>query len=177
MDADRAVFALALVFLAWWVVGLQLNRRRGNTVARLIGRAATRLGRGVTIRPLGGSAFRIDLEKPEGNLSALTVVCLLEPRDFPLAWAWMRLRGHRDRIVLKAAFRRPPGQALNLIGEEAARHFDLPGLTALTLQDAEPHLHLALNLGRGPEGEENTRVERAFVLVQRLAAQAGSPRP
>ena len=177
MGVDRAVFVLALVFLAWWVIGLQVNRHRGNTVARLIARAATRLGRGVTVRTLGSSAFQIDLEQPEGNLAAVTVVCLLEPRDFPLAWAWMRLRGHRDRIVLKAAFRRPPGRELNLVGEEAARYFDLPGLTALSLQGTEPHLHLALNLGRGPEGEENTRVERAFVLVQRLAAQAGAPRP
>lgn len=172
MTADRLVFYLALAFLAWWVVGAQWNRRRARTLVAAIRDALPALGRGGTFRPIGASAFRIDVGEPTGGLQAVSLVCLLEPRDFPLAWLWMRLRGHRDRIVVKARFTRDPEQVLAVErGDPRAREFGLARLIALRVQPGESHLHLAFGVG---PGEERTEIPRAFELVRLLAGGAGA---
>jgi len=173
VGADQIAFAVAVAFLVWWMAGAQYNRRRLAHVAQLIGRSIRPLGRGAAMRPLGNSAFRVDLEQPAAGLGAFTLVCLLEPRDFPLAWLWMRLRGHRDRLVIKATFDRPPAETLQLQGEEAARRFHLPGLAVVNLQSYEPHLHLTVNLTRTRDLDEAGQIQRTVDLVRRLAGPGG----
>ncbi|HEX6989565.1 MAG TPA: hypothetical protein VF282_08855 [Bacillota bacterium] len=168
VGANQIIFGVAIAFLVWWMAGAQFNRRRAAHVARLIGQAIRPLGRGAAMRPLGNSAFRVDLERPAAGLEGLTLLCLLEPRDFPLAWLWMRIRGHRDRIVIKAAFDRPPAEAVQLQGDEAARRYDLPGLTVVNLQPSTPHLHLTVNLVRSEGLDEADQIQRTMDLVRRL---------
>lgn len=169
MGPDQIIFAVAIGFLVWWMAGAQYNRRRAAHVARLIGQAIHPLGRGAAMRPLGNSAFRVDVEQPAGGLTGLTLVCVLLPRDFPLAWLWMRLRGRQDQIVIKATLDRPPDEPVRLQGGDAAQRFDLPGLTAVNLQASEPHLHLAVNLRRTQDLDEDGQIRRTMALVRHLA--------
>lgn len=164
---NLVAFGVAAAFLLWYLVGGTINRRRANALARVIQHALLPVGRQATIKPVGSSAFQITVEQPVETMAELTLLCLLEPRDFPLAWLWMRLRGHRDRMVLKASFRRPPPESVSFTGPRAgAPGHGLARLTALRLQSTAPHLHLAFSFGPGEESE----IPRALQLVARLAA-------
>lgn len=165
MGANQVAFGVAALFLIWYVVGAHYNRRRANALARAISHALAPVGARASIKPVGNSAFQIEVDEPAQGLTGLTLLCLLEPRDFPLAWVWMRLRGHRDRIVLKASFRQAPARPVVLEGQPV-QNLGLRRLTVLRLQHRAPHLHLAFAVGIGEEEE----IARAFRLVAGLAA-------
>lgn len=156
------VLAIAALFLAWYFVGVTINRRRANALARAVHHALPPLGRSATIKPIGNSAFQVEVQELTEGLRAVSLICLVEPRDFPLAWAWMRLRGHRDRMILKAEFTRRPEQTLAWEGPRPES--GLRRLSALRLQERAPHLHLAFSFAVGEESD----IATAFGLVGRL---------
>lgn len=158
MTLNQLVLWLAVALAAWFFAGSAANRRRANALARAIYHALEPLGSKASIRPVGTSAFHIEVDEPAGGFRAVQVVCLMEAREFPLAWLWMRFRGHRDRVIVKAHLVWPPKEA-------AARD---PGLRRVIALRAEPdtaHVHLAFGVGVGEEAE----IRRAFEWLGRMA--------
>lgn len=157
------VVAVAGVFFVWYFAGALLNRRRAVQLLGAVRQAAGAVGQGATVRWHGRSAFEVAVGEPSPPLAGFRLLCLLEPRDFPLALAWNRLRGRRDQVLIQADFARPPRADRQL----DAAACGIPGLTAAALSASPPHLRLALQVGSGGEAA----IARAFDLVVQLAEE------
>ena len=94
---DRIAFAVAVFLVFWLIGGRQWNRRRAVQLARAARDAMRLLGDDVRVQPLGGGTggFLMEVGRPGAGIRSAQLLCLLEPRDFPLAWAWTRWRGRR----------------------------------------------------------------------------------
>ncbi|BAD39670.1 MAG: hypothetical protein A6D92_14660 [Symbiobacterium thermophilum] len=163
------VAAVAGVFFVWYFAGAWLNRRRGAQILGAVRQAVGAVGRGATVRWHGRSAFEVAVAEPLAPLAAFRLLCLLEPRDFPLALAWNRLRGRRDQVVIHAEFARPPREGRPL----ALAECDIPGLTGAALSGSPPHLRLTLQVAVGGEDA----IARAFALARQLAEQPPRGQP
>ncbi len=110
----EAVVVLAAFLLAWYAVGLHLNRRRATQLVGHIRDALQARGLPATIRWIGRSAFRIEVEKPGGPVTRLALSVLLEPRETFLLWLVGRMGGRRDWLVLSAFLDGPAGPAFEV---------------------------------------------------------------
>jgi hypothetical protein len=92
---DLAI-GLAAFLLGWYVIGLQVSRRRAGALVRQVRDSIQTFGGAATIRWIGRSAFRIEMEQLTPPLSRLGLSLLMEPRETFLLWAFGRLSGRRD---------------------------------------------------------------------------------
>lgn len=161
-DANHIVGALAILLLAWWVLGRELNRRRTQVLIAAIRAVLPTVGQGGDFRPMGSSAFQISLQQPQAPLISVTLLCLLEAREFPLVQVWTRLRGRYDQLILRCDFARPPKQ------ERKARPAGIERLALCALQPASPHLQISFAV---PPGHEE-QIGRAFAAAVQLAREA-----
>lgn len=95
---DLAI-GLAAFLLLWYVVGIQINRRRAVTLMRQVRDSLQPLGGTATIRWFGRSAFRVEAEQLASPFLRLRISVVLEPRETFFLWAVGRLRGRRDWLV------------------------------------------------------------------------------
>lgn len=165
MDADRLAFYVALLFLAWWGAGGYANRRRLARLARLLAGAVPALGSGATLEAVGNGALRVEVGQPLPGLRAVQLLCLLEPRDFPLAWAWTRWRGLRDRLVVRAVL--GPEAAARAAALAPAAGAPVEGLRHARVAGSPPCLELVVDL---PPGQEERRIGQAVAAVAALTA-------
>jgi len=91
--------ALAAFLLLWYVVGIQINRRRAVILMRQVRDSLQPFGGTATIRWFGRSAFRVEAEQPAPPFVRLGISVVLEPRETFFLWAVGRLRGRRDWLV------------------------------------------------------------------------------
>jgi hypothetical protein len=96
---DLAI-GLAAFLLLWYVVGIQINRRRARTLVRQVRESIEPFGGLATIRWIGRSAFRVEVERPATPFTKLALSVLLEPRETFLLWAVGRLFGRRDWLMV-----------------------------------------------------------------------------
>jgi hypothetical protein len=97
--ATDAAIALAAFLLLWYVVGMQIKRRRAVALVRQVRDSIQPLGGSATIRWIGRSAFRVEAEKLTPPLARLSISVLLEPWETFILWAVGRLRGRRDWLM------------------------------------------------------------------------------
>ena len=103
LSGTNAAIGLAAFLLGWYVVGLQIGRRRASRLVKQIRGSIESFGGNATIRWFGRSAFRIEVEHPTtAPLAKLTVSLLLEPRETFLLWALGRCYGRRDWMIVSA---------------------------------------------------------------------------
>jgi len=95
---DLAI-GLAGFLLLWYVVGMQINRRRAPALVRQVRESLQPFGGTATIRWFGRSAFRIEAEQLASPFVRLGISVVLEPRETFFLWAVGRLRGRRDWLV------------------------------------------------------------------------------
>lgn len=95
---DLAI-GLAAFLLMWYVVGIQVNRRRAVSLVRQVRDSIHPFGGTATIRWIGRSAFRIEAEQLAPPFVRLGISVLLEPRETFFLWAVGRLGGRRDWLV------------------------------------------------------------------------------
>lgn len=164
---DRVAAAIALAFLGWLFAGRYWNRRRAGQLARAVQRALPALGSGASIRPLGGGTggFLVEVGEPGPGIRSAQLLCLLEPREFPLAWAWTRLRGRRDQIIVRVDGERSPAPARVDGGSQEAARLGIGRLLVAATQRTSPHVQISF--GVAPGEEEN--IPRALDLAARLA--------
>jgi hypothetical protein len=94
------IIALAAFLILWYVVGLYLNRRRGGALVRQIRDSLQSFGGQATIRWIGRSAFRIEVESLPSPLKKLGVSLVLEPRETFLLWLVWRCFGRRVWLMV-----------------------------------------------------------------------------
>jgi hypothetical protein len=99
---------LGAVLVAWYWAGNELMRRRAHRLALWSKRVIDPLGGTQTIRWLGGQAFRLEVEGAKAPFRSLALTGLVESWDVPMVWAWNRLHGRRDMILLQASLREQP---------------------------------------------------------------------
>jgi hypothetical protein len=111
-DALGLPFALGvgLLLMGWYVAGNELMRRRAHRLALWSKRAIDPLGGEQRIRWLSTQAFRLEVEGPslKTPFRSLMLTGLVESWDVPVIWAWNRLHGRRDMIMLQATLRAQP---------------------------------------------------------------------
>ena len=90
---------LAGFLLLWYVIGLQMNRRRAVILVRQVRDSLHAFGGTATIRWYGRNAFRIEAEQLTSPFVRLGVSVVLEPRETFFLWLFGRLRGRRDWLV------------------------------------------------------------------------------
>jgi len=90
---------LAGFLLLWYVIGLQMNRRRAATLVRQVRDSIQPFGGTATIRWFGRNAFRIEAEQLTSPFIRLGISVVLEPRETFFLWIIGRLRGRRDWLV------------------------------------------------------------------------------
>src|SRR5438132_5001253 len=107
-DSLGLAVALGLLLVAWYWAGNELMRRRAHRLALWSKRVIDPLGGRQSIRWLGGQAFRLEVEEPKAPFRTLMLTGLVESWDVPMVWAWNRLHGRRDMILLQATLRSQP---------------------------------------------------------------------
>ena len=106
--------SLGVILVAWYWAGNELMRRRAHRLALWSKRVIDPLGGTQTIRWLGGQAFRLEVEGARAPFRSLAVTGLVESWDVPVVWAWNRLHGRRDMVLLQASLRQQPLWGLEL---------------------------------------------------------------
>lgn len=143
---NQAVIFLAAFLLVWYAIGLHLNRRRAGQLVRQVRDAIRALGGSATIRWMGRSAFRIEVEQLPGAVSRLGLTVLLEPRETFLLWLVGHLTGRRDWLMLSAILSVPVGPAFEAYhpkrrgAPDAARRIALEGWKAEPVPGRPPLL-------------------------------------
>jgi hypothetical protein len=98
------------VFLALWYGGGHLyNRRRGQRLFRWLEAGLDVLEGETETGWIGSpaSGARINVLHAAPPFRRLELTLLLENREVPLLWLFDRLRGNRDRLIIKATLRSP----------------------------------------------------------------------
>ncbi|TMF58621.1 MAG: hypothetical protein E6I22_01570 [Chloroflexi bacterium] len=101
------VVALGALLVIWYLVGNEVMRRRGRTLAVWCKRALDPLGGRQAIQWITTHSFRLEVQglKPpftEGSLTGLA-----ESWDVPMIWAINRINGRRDMVLLQLGCGRP----------------------------------------------------------------------
>jgi len=149
----------------WLFAGRYWNRRRAGRLARAVLRALPALGSGASLRPLGGGSggFLVEVGEPGPGIRSAQLLCLLEPRDFPLAWAWTCLRGRRDQIIVRVDGERAPAPARVEGGPQGSARLGI-GRLVVSTQRVSPHVQISFSVAPGEEED----IARARKLAARL---------
>jgi hypothetical protein len=99
---------LGILLVGWYWAGNELMRRRAHRLALWSKRVIDPLGGTQTIRWLGGQAFRLEVSGPLAPFSSVSLTGLVESWDVPMVWAWNRLHGRRDMVLVQATLRQQP---------------------------------------------------------------------
>ncbi|ADU52330.1 hypothetical protein Tmar_2252 [Thermaerobacter marianensis DSM 12885] len=164
---DRITLAVAVLLVLWLIGGRQWNRRRAVELARAARDALRLLGDEINMQSLGGGTggFLMEVGRPGPGIRSAQLLCLLEPRDFPLAWAWTRWRGRRDQFILKIEATQPLRTArLQGYGRPAAG-FGLRRLVLAATQPSSPQVQVSFGVAPGEESD----IARAVALAAGLA--------
>ena len=110
-----ALIALVVLVLGWFGVGSALNVRRGNAALQWLQGGLRQVGDKATVKWIGTTAVQLGLASAKAPFEAAEVVIFLEPRDLPWLWAFSRVRGRRDTLILRGKLSRPPVEDLELL--------------------------------------------------------------
>jgi hypothetical protein len=99
---------VGVLLIGWYLAGSELMRRRVHRLALWSKRVVDPLGGSQSVRWLGGQAFRLEVEGPNAPFQSVMVTGLVESWDVPMVWAWNRLHGRRDMVLLHASLGKQP---------------------------------------------------------------------
>jgi hypothetical protein len=138
-------------------------RRRAHRLVLWSKRVIDPVGGVQRIRWLGGQAFRLEVEGPslKPPFRSLMLTGLVESWDVPMVWAWNRLHGRRDMILLQATLRSQPVWGFEVFRPGTvlsgdARHF--------ARQEGWPELSFDEFVVAAP-GEPTTQLARDLVAL------------
>lgn len=105
------VIILAFLFVGWYIVGAQWQRRVALAYVRTLGEAARTLardGRAPNIKWLGSSGFQLLVPSAVDPFTKLSIVTLLAPREALALWLVAVARRRGDRVVVRADLAQRP---------------------------------------------------------------------
>jgi hypothetical protein len=105
---------LGAILVALYWAGNELMRRRAHRLALWGRRVIDPLGGKQSIRWVGAQAFRLEVEDSKSPFRSVVLTGLVESWDVPMVWAWNRLHGRRDMILLQATLRTQPFAGLEV---------------------------------------------------------------
>jgi hypothetical protein len=100
--------AFGFLLIGWYWAGNELMRRRAHRLALWSRRVIEPLGGTPKILWLSGQAFRLEVDGPRAPFRDVRMTGLVESWDVPFVWAWNRLHGRRDIVLLQASLRHQP---------------------------------------------------------------------
>lgn len=172
MDLRGVIIGLSVAFMAWYIVGIQINRRRAARVqAWLKAGLEEEIGAVSEMRWLRPtrSAGALVVTEPFAPFRNVEAIFALEWVENLPVWLYRRLRGRRNELILRVDLRLNPAQEfeVGLLGSKGyenylAEHTDEP------MQRLEPLNGFAI-ARRGRFDEE--QIEH---LKQFLAANQGA---
>ena len=124
---------LSIVLGVWFVVAGVFNRRHGMRVYRWLQQGLSTWGKVGEARWIGssGSGARLTIfqgQRPFGRVEALF---LLESREIAPLWAFNRLRGKRDEMIVKANLRAVPPLEIEAAPPQARQWREIRGFRDL----------------------------------------------
>lgn len=152
--ANQAVIAFCALLVIWYIVGWQMNRRRGGRLLEWILQGLRALGDQTTVSRLGASGFQMNVKKARAPFKGIETTILLEPREIFLLWIFNRLRGRADHLVLKGTLRAWPRGEVEVMkkrGRLAGRVLEGLDEKAWTRQETAGGLVMAC---RGEKGRQ-----------------------
>ncbi|HZP96425.1 MAG TPA: hypothetical protein VFC31_08850 [Candidatus Limnocylindria bacterium] len=105
------VFALAFLFVGWYIVGGFWQRRTANAYLRTLGLAAQQLSESTSmprVRWLGQAGFQLTVDDAVAPFTKVAIVTLLMPREALALWLAALLRRRGDSVVVRADLREKP---------------------------------------------------------------------
>jgi hypothetical protein len=109
------LITLCILLVAWYFLGMWLNRRRGIYLARALRDRLNALGaEELTGRWVNPSIFQFGARRATSPIGRLEAIIVLESREIPLIWLANLLRGRRDLLVLRMDLRSAPRAGLEL---------------------------------------------------------------
>jgi hypothetical protein len=150
----QAVIAFCVLLIIWYIMGWQMNRRRGRRLLEWILPGLRALGDPITVSRLGMSGFQVNVRKAQTPFKRIEATILLEPREILLLWMFNLLRGRTDYLVFKSTLRASPRGEVEVVKQRGnlARRV-LKGLDerAWTRQETADGLVIAC---RGKQGQQ-----------------------
>ncbi len=103
------VVGVSLLLVVWYVAGHIHNRRRGLRHRRWLEAGLEALDGEREAGWIGSpaSGVRVNIRRAKDPFRRLEITLLLENREIPLLWLLDRLRGRRDRIIMRGTLRSP----------------------------------------------------------------------
>ena len=124
------VIGLCILLMLWYGAGYLYNRRRGQRLFHWLETGLDVLGgkreSGWIGSPASGARVKVVHAAPPFRRMEITL--LLENREMPLLWLFDRLRGKRDRLIIRATLRSPERGEVEVgsARRKAARHREQP---------------------------------------------------
>ena len=122
------VFALGALLIGWYIVGNEVMRRRGRSLAVWCKRSLDPLGGRQSIQWITTQSFRLEVEGLKAPFGSGTLAGLVESLDVPVIWLANRVNGRRDMVLLQVSLRQQPIWGLELYRPRSvlagdARHY------------------------------------------------------
>jgi len=165
--ANQVVIAFCALLVVWYVVGWQVNRRRGERLLAWVLQGLRALGDQTTVSRLGTSGFQVNVGKAQTPFKNMEATILLQPREIFLLWLLDLLRGRTDHLVFKGTLRASPRGEVEVIKKRerlAGRVLEGLDEEAWTRQEIADGLVMAC---RGEKGQR--QAEAISHLVEGLS--------
>ncbi len=179
--ATQAVIAFGVLLIIWYVVGWQMNRRRGGRLLEWIIQGLRAFGGQITVSRLGTSGFQVSVRKAQTPFKRVETTILLQPREILLLWIFNLLRGRTDYLVFKGTLRASPRGGVEVIKKrERLTRRVLKGLDEKTWTRQETAGGLVIAC-RGEKGQQQADaishlVEDLSSRLLRLSISKKAPR-
>lgn len=108
------VLVLGALLIGWFVVGNEVMRRRGRSLAVWCKRALDPLGGRQAIQWITTQSFRLEVDGLRAPFTAGSLTGLVESLDVPIIWLANRANGRRDMVLLQLSLRQQPIWGLEL---------------------------------------------------------------
>jgi len=165
--ATQAVIAFCALLVIWYIVGWQMNRRRGRRLLEWIIQGLRAMGNQITVSRLGTSGFQVNVGKAQAPFKRVEATILLQPREILLLWLFNLLRGRTDHLVLKGTLRAWPRGEVEVMkkrGRLSGRGLEGLDKEAWTRQETASGLVIAC---RGEKGQQ--QVDAISPLLEGLS--------
>jgi hypothetical protein len=166
--ANQAVIAFCALLVVWYIVGWQMNRRRGERLLEWALQGLRAFGDQITVSRLGTSGFQVNVAKAQAPFKKIEATILLQPREILLLWIFNLLRGRKDHLVFKATLRTWPRGEIEVMktGRLSGGVLEELGEKTWTCQETAGGLVMAY---RGKQGQQ--QVDAISHLVENLSAR------